>query len=119
MKIVGCDLHTCYQPIAMMDQETGELVERRREHANGEAPAFYTELEAAVRVGITGTLKTVNIDRQRPAQPCLGFGFFLGVVAFFRLFLAQHNPWACFLSKMSFPPDLGKACFRVPVPSTA
>jgi hypothetical protein len=70
MKIVGCDLHTCYQPIAMLDQETGESVERRREHTNGEERAFYTELEAAVRVGITGTLKTVNIDRQRPAQPC-------------------------------------------------
>jgi hypothetical protein len=29
MKIVGCDLHTRYQQIAMLDQETGELVERR------------------------------------------------------------------------------------------
>jgi hypothetical protein len=31
MKIVGCDLHTRYQQIAMLDQETGELVERRLE----------------------------------------------------------------------------------------
>jgi len=30
MKIVGCDLHTRYQQIAMLDQETGELIERRR-----------------------------------------------------------------------------------------
>ena len=30
MKIVGCDLHTRYQQIAMPDQETGELIERRR-----------------------------------------------------------------------------------------
>ena len=29
MKIVGCDLHTRYQQIAMLDRETGELVERR------------------------------------------------------------------------------------------
>jgi len=29
MKIVGCDLHTRYQQIAMLDQETGELIERR------------------------------------------------------------------------------------------
>jgi hypothetical protein len=28
MKIVGCDLHTRYQQIAMLDQETGELIER-------------------------------------------------------------------------------------------
>jgi hypothetical protein len=33
MKIVGFDLHTRYQQIAMLDQETGELVERRLEHA--------------------------------------------------------------------------------------
>ena len=30
MKIVGCDLHTRYQQIAMLDEETGELIERRR-----------------------------------------------------------------------------------------
>ena len=29
MKIVGCDLHTRYQQVAMLDAETGELVERR------------------------------------------------------------------------------------------
>jgi len=28
MKIVGCDLHTRYQQVAMLDQETGELIER-------------------------------------------------------------------------------------------
>jgi len=28
-------LHTRYQQIAMLDQETGELVERRLEHASG------------------------------------------------------------------------------------
>ena len=29
MKIVGCDLHTRCQKIAMLDQEMGELMERR------------------------------------------------------------------------------------------
>ena len=28
MKIVGCDLHTRYQQVAMLDAETGKLVER-------------------------------------------------------------------------------------------
>ena len=28
MKIVGCDLHTRYQQIAILDRETGELVAR-------------------------------------------------------------------------------------------
>lgn len=55
MKIVGCDLHTRYQQIAMLDEETGELVERRLEHANGEAKEFYTRLTGAVRVGIEAT----------------------------------------------------------------
>ena len=32
MKIVGCDLHTRYQQIAMLEEETGELVERCLEH---------------------------------------------------------------------------------------
>ena len=44
MKIVGCDLHTRYQQIAMLDTETGELIERRLEHAHGEARAFYAGL---------------------------------------------------------------------------
>jgi hypothetical protein len=51
MKIVGCDLHTRYQQIAMLDAETGELVERRLEHESGEARAFYAALSAPVRVG--------------------------------------------------------------------
>ena len=43
MKIVGCDLHTRYQQIATLEQETGELIERRLEHESGEARAFYAE----------------------------------------------------------------------------
>jgi hypothetical protein len=55
MKIVGCDLHTRYQQVAMLDQETGELVGRRLEHESGEARGFYAGLEGAVRVGIEAT----------------------------------------------------------------
>ena len=55
MKTVGCDLHTRYQQVAMLDQETGELVERRLEHESGEARAFYASLEGGVRVGIEAT----------------------------------------------------------------
>jgi hypothetical protein len=32
MMIIGCDLHTRYQQVAMLDTDTGELVERRLEH---------------------------------------------------------------------------------------
>jgi transposase len=55
MMIIGCDLHTRYQQIAMLDTETGELVERRLEHESGEARAFYTALAGGVRVGIEAT----------------------------------------------------------------
>jgi hypothetical protein len=41
MIIIGCDFHTRHQQIAMLDTETGELVERRLEHGNGEGGLFY------------------------------------------------------------------------------
>ncbi len=63
MKIVGCDLHTRYQQIAMLDKETGELVERRLEHESGEARAFYAALSAPVRVGIEATGHTRWFER--------------------------------------------------------
>jgi len=63
MKIVGCDLHTRYQQVAMLDDETGELIERRLEHANGEAQEFYRKLRAPVRVGIEATGHTRWFER--------------------------------------------------------
>src|SRR5258706_8440525 len=55
MMIIGCDFHPRYQQIAMMDTETGELVERRLEHENGEARAFYASLPKPVVVGMEAT----------------------------------------------------------------
>jgi transposase len=55
MKIIGCDFHTRYQQIAMMDESTGELVEWRLDHESGEAHAFYRDLQGPVRVGIEAT----------------------------------------------------------------
>jgi transposase len=63
MKIVGCDLHTRYQQIAMLDAETGELTERRLEHESGQARAFYAGLAGAVRVGIEATGHTRWFER--------------------------------------------------------
>ncbi len=53
--IIGCDLHTRFQQIAMLDTETGEIVERRVEHETGEAQRFYAALPAPARVGIEAT----------------------------------------------------------------
>jgi hypothetical protein len=47
MKIIGSDSHARYQQVAMLDAETGELMERRLEHEGGEARAFYAGLEGA------------------------------------------------------------------------
>jgi len=63
MKIIGCDLHTRYQQIAMLDQETGELIERRLEHESGEARSFYAALAGPVRVGIEATGHTRWFER--------------------------------------------------------
>ena len=55
MLIIGCDVHSRFQQIAMVDTETGELIERRLEHGNGEAKKFYAELPKPVRVGMDAT----------------------------------------------------------------
>jgi len=43
MLIIGCDFLTRYQQIAILDDATRELTERRLEHENGEAHAFYRD----------------------------------------------------------------------------
>jgi transposase len=55
MKIIGCDFHSRFQQIAMLDTETGEFVERRLEHESGEAKTFYAALDSPARVGIEAT----------------------------------------------------------------
>lgn len=52
MLIIGVDFHSRFQQIAMVDTKTGELVERRLDHSNGEAKEFYAGLEEPVRVGM-------------------------------------------------------------------
>jgi transposase len=58
MLIIGCDFHTRFQQIAMVDSTTGELVKRRLEHGTGEAERFYAALPAPARVGIEATIAT-------------------------------------------------------------
>ena len=55
MLMIGCDFHTRYQQIAMLDTLTGEVSERRLEHESGEAQDFYRSLQGPVRVGIEAT----------------------------------------------------------------
>jgi transposase len=52
MKIIGCDFHPSFQKIAMLDTETGELIQRQLSHADGEAKRFYESLSGEVQVGV-------------------------------------------------------------------
>ena len=52
MLIIGCDFHSRFQQIALLDTETGVVEGRRLEHENGEAQAFYAGLQEPALVGI-------------------------------------------------------------------
>jgi transposase len=55
MKIVGCDLHARQQSIALLDTETGELIERTLDHETDQVREFYSSLTGPVVVGIEAT----------------------------------------------------------------
>ncbi len=55
MMIIGCDFHSRFQQIAMLDTTSGEVTEHRLEHANGEARTFYAALPSPARVGMEAT----------------------------------------------------------------
>ena len=63
MIIVGCDFHTRFQQIAMLEPTTGELIERRLEHENGDAEKFYGSLPGPARVGIEATISAQWFER--------------------------------------------------------
>ncbi len=55
MKIVGCDLHAKQQSIAMVETDTGELIERTLSHEGNAVREFYAALEGPVVVGMEAT----------------------------------------------------------------
>ena len=63
MSIIGCDLHSRYQVVALVDTGTGEMVTRRLEHENGEARAFYATLPKPSLIGIEATGYTHWFER--------------------------------------------------------
>jgi transposase len=63
MIIIGCDFHTRFQQIAMLDPATGEMIERRLEHENGEAEKFYATLPGPARVGMEATINAQWFER--------------------------------------------------------
>jgi transposase len=55
MKIIGVDLHTRQQTIAMLDDQTGELVEKQLSHEGEAVREFYAGLPKPVLVGLEAT----------------------------------------------------------------
>jgi transposase len=68
MLMIGCDSHTRFQQIAMLDPETGELTERRLEHTTGEAVAFYGTLPGPARVGMEASGYTQWFEKMLAEQ---------------------------------------------------
>jgi transposase len=63
MFIIGCDFHSRFQQIAMLDPATGEVIKRRLEHENGEAKKFYATLPSPARVGMEATCDAQWFER--------------------------------------------------------
>lgn len=59
MNYVGCDFHTRFQQISMLNTQTGEAVERRLYHQGKEVEGFYASLPDPTVVGIESTGYTI------------------------------------------------------------
>jgi transposase len=55
MRIIGCDLHTRQQTLAMLDTETGEVVKMALAHEEDNVREFYSALPRPACVGIEAT----------------------------------------------------------------
>jgi hypothetical protein len=52
MRIIGVDLHARQQSVAMLDTDTGEVMEKTLQHEGDEVREFYSALPSPVLVGI-------------------------------------------------------------------
>src|SRR2546425_13161589 len=55
MRLIGCDLHASQQSIAMLDRDTGVVVEKALTQGGGTVREFYASMPAPVVVGIEAT----------------------------------------------------------------
>jgi transposase len=55
MRIIGCDLHAAQQTVAMLDRDTGEVVERTLKHESAAVREFYASIPRPALVGIEAT----------------------------------------------------------------
>jgi transposase len=55
MRLIGCDLHAAQQSSAMLDCETGAVIQKTLKHEGEAVREFYASLPAPVVVGIEAT----------------------------------------------------------------
>jgi transposase len=55
MRLIGCDLHASQQSIAMLDRDTGVVVEKTLKHEGEAVREFYASIPPPVVVGIEAT----------------------------------------------------------------
>jgi transposase len=55
MRIIGCDLHAAQQTIAILNRETGDIIETTLKHEGTTVRDFYARLPPPVVVGIEAT----------------------------------------------------------------
>ena len=60
---IGNDLHTRYQVVAWVDEQTGEICKRRLEHTGEEVGKFYGQFPQGTVVGIEATLPAYWFER--------------------------------------------------------
>lgn len=63
MKIIGCDFHPGHQQVSILDTETGEEMERKLSHGDGQAERFYRELEAPALIGMEAVGNSLWFER--------------------------------------------------------
>ena len=63
MSIMGCDLHTRYQVVAFIEEETGEIRVVRLEHASGEVRSFYARWPRGTVVGVEATFPALWFEQ--------------------------------------------------------
>src|SRR5713226_2574800 len=55
MRLIGCDLHASQQSIAMLDRDTGAVIEKTLKHEGEAVREFYASILPPVLVGIEAT----------------------------------------------------------------
>ena len=63
MNIIGCDLHTRYQVVAWVEEETGEIRTRRLEHESEAVRGFYGQWPRGAVVGVEATFPALWFER--------------------------------------------------------